>query len=103
MAETLNESVARQEATNETLTNRMHTLEEFYTEKYNLLKGISETHPDCFKTPFKLVSFAEAKESIPAVKDKSKTLNMQIDKLSEFYVGLMNQYEYIKDTHPEYL
>ena len=58
MAETLNESVARQEATNETLTNRMHTLEEFYTEKYNLLKGISETHPDCFKTPFKLVSFA---------------------------------------------
>lgn len=103
MAETLNESVARQEATNETLTNRMHTLEEFYTEKYNLLKGISETHPDCFKTPFKLVSFAEAKESIPAVKDKSKTLNMQIDKLSEFYVGIMNQYEYIKDTHPEYL
>jgi hypothetical protein len=103
MAETLNESVARQEATNETLTNRMHTLEEFYTEKYNLLKGISETHPDCFKTPFKLVSFAEAKESIPTVKDKSKTLNMQIDKLSEFYVGLMNQYEHIKDTHPEYL
>jgi len=28
---------------------------------------------------------------------------MQIDKLSEFYVGLMNQYEHIKDTHPEYL
>ena len=103
MAETLNESVARQEATNETLTNRMHTLEEFYTEKYNLLKGISETHPDCFKTPFKLVSFAETKESIPTVKDKSKTLNMQIDKLSEFYVNLMNQYEHIKDTHPEYL
>ena len=103
MAETLNESVARQEATNETLTNRMHTLEEFYTEKYNLLKGISETHPDCFKTQFKLVSFAEAKESIPTVKDKSKTLNMQIDKLSEFYVCLMNQYEHIKDTHPEYL
>ena len=103
MAETLNESVARQEATNETLTNRMHTLEEFYTEKYNLLKGINEMHSDCFKMPFKLVSFTEAKESIPTVKDKSKTLNTQIDKLSEFYVGLMNQYEYIKDTHPEYL
>lgn len=103
MAETLNESVARQEATNETLTNRMHTLEEFYTEKYNLLKGISETHPDCFKMPFKLVSFAEAKEAISTIKDKSKMLNMQIDKLSEFYVDLMNQYEYIKDTHPEYL
>jgi len=103
MAETLNESVARQKATNETLTNRMHTLEKFYTEKYNLLKGINEMHPDCFKMPFKLVSFTEAKESISTVKDKSKTLNMQIDKLSEFYVGLMNQYEHIKDTHPEYL
>ena len=52
---------------------------------------------------FKLVSFAEAKESIPVVKDKYKMLNTQIDKLSKFYVGLMKQYEYIKDTHPEYL
>ena len=25
------------------------------------------------------------------------------DKLSEFYVKLMNQYEYVKDTHPEWL
>lgn len=103
MTETVNESVARQEATNEILSNRIHTLEKFYTEKYNLLKGISETHPDCFKMPFKLVSFAEAKESIPVVKDKYKMLNTQIDKLSKFYVSLMNQYEYIKDTHPEYL
>lgn len=103
MAETFNESVARQEATNEILINRIHTLEKFYTEKYNLLKDISETHPDCFKTPFKLVSFAEAKETIPTVKDKFKTLNTQILKLSEFYVSLMNQYEHIKDTHPEYL
>ena len=103
MSEVISESVAREAPSENVLVNRMHTLEEFYTEKYNLLKGISETHPDCFKTPFKLVSFAEAKESIPTVKDKSKTLNMQIDKLSEFYVGLMNQYEHIKDTHPEYL
>lgn len=103
MTKTVNESVARQEVTNEILTNRIHTLEKFYTEKYNLLKDISETHPDCFKMPFKLVSFAEAKESIPAVKDKYKMLNTQIDKLSKFYISLMNQYEYIKDTHPEYL
>lgn len=103
MTETVNESVARQEATREILTNRIHTLEKFYTEKYNLLKSISETHPDCFKMPFKLVSFAEAKESIPTVKDKYKMLNTQIDRLSKFYVSLMKQYEYIKDTHPEYL
>ena len=103
MAETLNESVARQAATIETLTNRLNTLEEHYTEKYNKLKSINEMHPDCFKTSFKLVSFAEVKESISETKDKSKTLNLQIDKLSEVYLGLMNQYEQIKDTHPEYL
>ena len=50
--------------------------------------------------PFKLVSFAEARDSIQVAKDK---LNVLIDKLSEFYVKLMNQYEYIKDTHPEWL
>ena len=103
MAETLNESVARQEATYETLINRMHTLEEFYTIKYEQLKGISETHPDCFKMPFKLISFAEAKESIPELENKAKMLNLQLDKLSEFYIELMHQYEYIKDIHPEYL
>lgn len=100
MSEVISESVAREAPSENVLVNRMHTLEEFYTEKYNLLKGINETHPECFKMPFKLVSFAEARDSIQGVKDK---LNVLIDKLSEFYVKLMNQYEYIKDTHPEWL
>lgn len=92
MSEVISESVARETPSENVLGNRIHTLEEFYTEKYNLLKGISETHPECFKMPFKLVSFAEARDSIQVAKGK---INVFIDKLSEFYVKLMNQYEYI--------
>lgn len=103
MAETINESVAREEASVQVLVDRMNTLESAYTEKYDKLKAVNESHPDCFMGSFKLVSFDTAKELIPETKNKRKTLETRINKISEFYVKLMGQYEHIKDTHPEWL
>jgi hypothetical protein len=103
MAETLVESMERYEADIDTKTARLNTLEQFYTEKYNQLRPIVETRPEVFKTRPELVSFADALKAIPVTKDRVKTLNLQIDSLSDRYVKLMKVYEEVKDTHPELL
>jgi hypothetical protein len=100
---TLSESVARFEADSEILKNRLRTLEEFYTDTYNRLKAVTETHPDCIPDASGLVSFQEAIKTIPRGKDELKTLDLSLEKMSEFYRRLVEQYENVRSSHPEWL
>lgn len=97
--ETLNESLARKKANLEIANGRLNTLREHYNEQFEKLSTIKAQHPDYISPSFVFLPF----DAIPmkSVKDELDMKMHYLDDASKCYVTLMNEYERIKDSHPE--
>lgn len=96
----LNEAMARRAADLETVNNRLGTLKEHYDALYAKLDAVMKVNPDYFEKGFTIVPFASVAEN-GSIRDELERHARFLGEMSKLYVRHMEQYEHIKDTHPE--
>jgi hypothetical protein len=96
----LNEAMARRAADLETINNRINTLKTHYDELYMKLDTVMKVHPDYFEKNFAMVPLADIKQNNSS-KDELVNRAWYLNEMSKAFVKQVNQYEYIKDNHPE--
>lgn len=96
----LNEAMARRAADLETINNRINTLKTHYDELYMKLDTVMKKYPNYFEKNFNIVPLADIKQNNSS-KDELVNRAWYLNEMSKAYVKHVNQYEYIKDNHPE--
>lgn len=99
MVETLTESMERKKANLEIANNRLNTLRKHYNEQFEKLSTVKAQHPDYISPSFVFLPFEEI--PMKAIKDELDQKMVYLDDASRHYVQLMNEYERVKDKHPE--
>lgn len=96
----LNEAMARRATDLETINNRLNTMQYHYNELYAKLYAVMKKHPDYFEKNFDMVPLADIKQNNSS-KDELINRAWYLNEITKAFVKQVNQYEYIKDNHPE--
>jgi archaellum component FlaC len=96
----LNEAMARRAADLETINNRINTLKTHYDELYMKLDTVMKVHPDYFEKSFTMIPSSSIEQN-ESIKDELEKRAWFLNNFSKIYVKHMNQYEQLKDNHPE--
>ena len=96
----LNEAMARRAADLETINNRITTLKTHYDELYMKLDTVMKVHLDYFEKSFTMIPSSSIEQN-ESIKDELEKRAWYLNEMSKAFVKQVNQYEYIKDNHPE--